>query len=576
VIEDIAVAPYGVPVDRHSVRTSEAPDPLLGRILEDRYHVLQCIGRGGMGAVYLAEHVLIRRKVAIKTLHAPLADSAESIGRFHREAVAAAAIGNEHVVDVTDMGQLENGAYYIVLEYLEGADLDWRVVHDGRLSVARSLRIVLQLCDALEAVHAAGIVHRDLKPENLFLIERGGNSDFLKVLDFGVCKFRDAGAAGDRRLTATGAAVGTPHYMAPEQIEGRTDIDQRADIYAVGGILHFALTGEPPFDAPTLPRLFMRICQDPPPHLRASRPEVSRRLERVLARALAKNAQDRFADAGELRQALLPLLAAADEEERRRARPGAVRTRSAPLERSGVRESAVGQGKLGTDAGRTPTTAIGSSADAVRTPTTATGSSAASGHAASRGESARALPGRRRWPLWAAVAVLVPLAVLGAWSTMSVGNEPGRTPSAARPVSSTAPISAAPVGGARRTMATAAPEQPTVESPVVAPDVADVAPQRSLAAGGVENLAHEGSSRASPRRGSMRKSIARQRGTRAASRPAPSEDSIVPAHVTAPLVVVPLANAASTEPVAAPPPMAPQLPRESDPEVPRGELKHVF
>jgi serine/threonine protein kinase len=551
-------------VDRDSVRTSEAPDPLLGRILEDRYHVLQCIGRGGMGAVYLAEHVLIRRKVAIKTLHAPLAASVESIGRFHREAVAAAGIGNEHVVDVTDMGQLENGAYYIVLEYLEGADLDWRVVHDGRLSVARSLRIVLQLCDALEAVHAAGIVHRDLKPENLFLVERGGNTDFLKVLDFGVCKFRDAGAAGDRRLTATGAAVGTPHYMAPEQIEGRTDIDQRADIYAVGGILHFALTGEPPFDAPTLPRLFMRICQDPPPHLRASRPEVSRRLERVVARALAKKAEERFADAGELRQALLPLLAAADEDERRRGRTRPARVQVAPLARSGVRESGMGQGKSGADSGRTPTAAMGSCT--------------ASRHAVSRGESAQALPRRRRWPLWAAVAVLVSIGTLGVWSAMRAGNQSGGVRSSAPPASSMAEISREPAGGARPAVAAAASKPPIVEAPAAAANHADV-PTTSLAAG-TARLPHiRPASR--PRRGGVWSQVAGQRGTLEASHDWVDDDALVaPNPVSAATSAserAPTAAPDGSENVAASPRrIAPAPPPDDEVEVPHGKLRPVF
>jgi len=377
-------------VNSHSVRPSETPDPLVGRILEDRYHVLQCIGKGGMGAVYLAEHVLLRRKVAIKTLHAPLNGSAESVNRFHREAVAAAAIGNQHVVEVTDMGQLENGAYYIALEYLDGADLGWKVVSEGRLGIARCLRIALQLCDALQAVHAAGIVHRDLKPENLFLIERAGNPEFLKVLDFGVCKFHEAGLIGGRRLTATGAAIGTPHYMAPEQIEGRADIDQRADIYAVGGILHFALTGDPPFDAHSLPLLFMRICQDPPPHLRGLRPEVSKGLERVVMRALAKLPEDRFADAAELREALLPLLAATEEAERRQ---GGGR-RGEALARSGVRESIAEP--IGACVGRMATRA--------------------SGAGPSDGVSYRdSLSGRRRWPLRAAVTILIVLGAASVW-----------------------------------------------------------------------------------------------------------------------------------------------------------------
>ncbi|MET0389973.1 MAG: protein kinase [Polyangiales bacterium] len=293
--------------------SSDSRDPWVGRILDQRYRVLQCIGRGGMGAVYLAEHLLLRRRVAIKMLHAGLAERSDAVQRFHREAVAAAAVGDEHIIDVKDMGRLEGGQFYIVLEYLAGADLAWVVSSGGPLSVARTLRISLQLCQALGAVHGAGLVHRDLKPENLFLITRAGQADFLKVLDFGVCKLHDASFPAGRRLTHTGMALGTPQYMAPEQVEGRSDIDQRADIYAVGAIVYFALAGVPAFDAPTLPRLFMRICYSAPASLRTLRPDVPEALEAIVLRALAKDRTARFENAAELAAALAPLVHAAQD-----------------------------------------------------------------------------------------------------------------------------------------------------------------------------------------------------------------------------------------------------------------------
>jgi serine/threonine protein kinase len=280
-------------------------DPLVGSLLHARYRVERRIGKGGMGVVYLAEHVLIRRKVAIKVLHAPAFDSEEKAERFQREAMAAAAVGSDHVVGVTDMGQLENGSFYLVLEYLDGIELAAAVTAEGYLPVARAIDIATQLCDALTMVHAAGIVHRDLKPENLFLIERAGRSDFLKILDFGICKVHDD--QGDaRRLTASGTALGTPQFMAPEQVEGRADIDHRADIYAVGGILFVMLAGVDPFDAPSLPRLFMTICESPPPPLCTLRPDVPEALAAVVARALAKRPEDRFQTSAELKAALAP------------------------------------------------------------------------------------------------------------------------------------------------------------------------------------------------------------------------------------------------------------------------------
>jgi serine/threonine-protein kinase len=438
-------------VNSDRVRTSETPDPLVGRILEGRYRVLHCIGKGGMGAVYLAQHVLIGRKVAIKALHPALASSAETVARFHREALAAASVGNEHVVDVTDMGQLDSGAYYIVLEYLEGADLGWTVASEGRLSIRRSLAIAVQLCDALSAVHAAGIVHRDLKPENLFLVQRETQPDFLKVLDFGVCKFHDVGLleglddkGKGKRLTATGGLIGTPQYMAPEQIEVGGPIDPRADLYAVGAILHFALTGEPPFDALTLPQLFSSICQTPAPRLSAARPDVSPELDRLVQRALAKRPEQRFADAAQLRAALLPLLAAAEEHSAQQV--SAARPRRARLSRSGVRPSVHAAQPASGPHVRSATRP--SDAALVRGR-----GQAAAGHfglaADAASSSARVglrvrpitLPGRQRWPLRLCVMALVVgvFAGIAHWSaqapradTTSHGRGSSRAPTPAR------------------------------------------------------------------------------------------------------------------------------------------------
>ena len=288
--------------------TNRTVDRLVGKTLQGRYRILKRIGKGGMGIVYLAEHVLIRRKVAIKALRCGAFDSEELVRRFKREAMAAAAVGSEHVVGVTDMGELEDGSHYIVLEYLEGVDIAWAVDSDGPFSIGRAARVVSQLCDALTAVHEAGIVHRDLKPENVFLVERGGTRDFVKVLDFGVCHYLDASSPDDGRLTATGAAIGTPQFMAPEQVEGRRDIGAAADIHGAGGLLYFALTGTPPFEDTSLPRLFMRISLEPPPPLRAVRPDVPAELEAVVLKAMHKCPEERFATSAELKTALEPFL----------------------------------------------------------------------------------------------------------------------------------------------------------------------------------------------------------------------------------------------------------------------------
>jgi serine/threonine protein kinase len=291
----------------------DGSDSLVGQILDDRYRIDRLIGKGGMGTVYLAEHVMLRRKVAIKTLHPGLSTTTELITRFHQEALAAAAIGNAHVVGVTDMGRLPSGVFYTVLEYLEGADLAWVIASQGALSVARALDLTVQLCEALSAVHAAGIVHRDLKPENLFLVQRGQQADFLKILDFGICKFHDRDPTTPR-LTETGVAIGTPHFMAPEQIEASATLDHRADLYAVGAIMFFMLTGRAPFDAASVLGLFNRICRDLPPDLASERGDISPALAAIVTRALAKRPQDRFADAAQLQAALEPLRAGAPLE----------------------------------------------------------------------------------------------------------------------------------------------------------------------------------------------------------------------------------------------------------------------
>jgi eukaryotic-like serine/threonine-protein kinase len=281
-------------------------DPLIGALLHDRYRVERLIGKGGMGLVYLAEHVRLRRKVALKTLNARAFASEELVARFQREAMAAAAIGNEHVVGVTDMGQLDDGSFFVVLEYLEGVELAHAVEGQGPFSVSRAVDVLDQLCVALGAVHEAGIVHRDLKPENLFLVERGGKRDFVKVLDFGVCKIQSDWQSGERALTRTGQSIGTPQYMAPEQIENSAQVDVRADIYAAGAILYYALTGQAPYNDVTLPRLLMRICSEPPPPVRMTRPGLPVELERVIARAMERSPQDRYQSAAELRAALRP------------------------------------------------------------------------------------------------------------------------------------------------------------------------------------------------------------------------------------------------------------------------------
>jgi len=280
-------------------------DPKIGMLLQEKYKIVRKLGEGGMGAVYEGEHVLIKRRVAIKCLHPQFAQNPEIVARFHREALAATSIGHENIIEVTDMGRFDDGTVFMVLEFLEGRDWSHDIDQHGAQSVDKVITIVNQICDALQAAHAKGIIHRDLKPENVFLITRGGNPNFVKVLDFGISKFKD-NAGGGKAMTQTGATLGTPYYMAPEQAQGKKDIDHRADIYSLGVMVFQALTGQYPFDDDSYPMLVLKICTEQPPSLRLYRPDLPVEIEHVVNRLLAKQPADRFPDCASVKAALAP------------------------------------------------------------------------------------------------------------------------------------------------------------------------------------------------------------------------------------------------------------------------------
>jgi serine/threonine protein kinase len=289
---------------------SNAPDPRIGATLQDRYRIVRKLGEGGMGAVYEGEHVLIKRRVAIKCLHAHYAQSPEVVARFHREALAATSIHHPNIIECTDMGRLPDGAFFMVLEFLEGQDWAHALAASGPSSLSRVVHIVSQVCDALIAAHAKGIVHRDLKPENIFLIARGGDPDFVKVLDFGISKMRGSEGEGpSKSLTRTGTAMGTPYYMAPEQAQGKRDIDHRADVYALGVILFQALTGQYPFDDESYPMLVLKVCTQEAPPIDRFRPDLPPDVVHLVRRMLAKSPADRPADCAAVKATLAPFRA---------------------------------------------------------------------------------------------------------------------------------------------------------------------------------------------------------------------------------------------------------------------------
>lgn len=238
-------------------------DPLIGKTIEERFLVEKKLGHGGMGAIYLAQHLRLKKNVAIKCLHAGLASNPTVVKRFKNEAVAASSIGHPNIVDVMDMGRFEDGTFFMVLEFLDGRDWQVDLDESGAQPVSKVAHVGTQVCGALSAAAAKGIVHRDLKPENIFLIERYGDENFVKVLDFGISKILD----GTGGATKTGELMGTPYYMAPEQVLGEKDITHLADVYALGVIFFQALSGTVPFEGETLAQVIMKIATQATPSL---------------------------------------------------------------------------------------------------------------------------------------------------------------------------------------------------------------------------------------------------------------------------------------------------------------------
>jgi serine/threonine protein kinase len=284
------------------------PDPLVGQIVSDRYRLVALIGRGGMGAVYRAEHVAIGKPVAVKILHGTLGQRKEVLTRFRREAEAASKLMHIHTVQVFDYGHWR-GLTYLVMEYLRGSDLASVIRKDGRLPWARVLGIAAQICDSLAEAHSMGIVHRDLKPENILLVPRAGHPDFVKVVDFGLAKIRDDKTALD--TTGDGSLLGTPFYMAPEQIRGE-QVDGRTDVYAIGGVIYRCLTGLPPFEAPTPFAVLTKHLNDTLvlPGTRVPEAGIPPAVDALVGRAMAKDPAQRYRGADDMRLAINEVFAA--------------------------------------------------------------------------------------------------------------------------------------------------------------------------------------------------------------------------------------------------------------------------
>jgi serine/threonine-protein kinase len=276
----------------------------IGEVLAGKYKVEDVLGVGGMGVVVAARHIQLEQKVALKFLRPEAMQSKEAVERFLREARNAVRLRSEHVAKVTDVGTLDSGAPYMVMEYLDGADLS-RVVHaTGSIAIEEAVYFVLQACEAIAEAHSLGIIHRDLKPQNLFVTRRVDGKPLVKVLDFGISKTLDT--AGGLSLTRTSSIMGSPLYMSPEQMRSSKNVDQRADIWALGVILYELLTGRVPFEAESVPELCLKVVQDEPTPPKGLRPEVPEGLSAVVLKCLEKNVTNRFSNVAELAASLEP------------------------------------------------------------------------------------------------------------------------------------------------------------------------------------------------------------------------------------------------------------------------------
>jgi len=277
-----------------------------GDILAGKFRIERVLGQGGMGVVVAATHIQLDERVALKFLLPEALLNVEAVARFAREARASVKIKSEHVARVSDVGTLESGSPYMVMEYLEGQDLAGFVGSRGAMPIHDAVEFVLQACEALAEAHALGIVHRDLKPANLFVTLRADGTPCVKVLDFGISKFTTPGSSSDMGMTKTSTVMGSPLYMSPEQLSSSRNVDARTDIWAIGVILYEVISGRVPFEAETMPQLCGMILQESPPALSSLRADVPAGLEEVIHHCLAKDRAQRFANVAELARALAP------------------------------------------------------------------------------------------------------------------------------------------------------------------------------------------------------------------------------------------------------------------------------
>jgi eukaryotic-like serine/threonine-protein kinase len=276
-----------------------------GDVLAGKYRVDRVLGAGGMGVVVEATHLQLDERVALKFMLPEALADAEVAGRFLREARLAVKLKSEHVAKVMDVGTLDSGSPYIVMEFLEGTDLNHLLEKHGPLPFADVAEYVIQACDAIAEAHALGIVHRDLKPANLFLTRRADGAPLVKVLDFGISKANQLGEASGT-VTRTSTMMGSPYFMSPEQMRSAKDVDARSDVWSMGVVLYQLLTARLPFESDTLGGIMAAVLQDDPSMLSTYRPDVPHAFEAIVRRCLQRDPRARAASVGEIAMSLAP------------------------------------------------------------------------------------------------------------------------------------------------------------------------------------------------------------------------------------------------------------------------------
>jgi serine/threonine-protein kinase len=389
-----------VPIDAEDEGRALLGELTVGSVVDGKYRVDEVLGRGAMGVVVAATHLELGERVALKFLRyrAKSGVNDDFASRFKREARVSAKLKNEHITRVIDVGMWRDHVPYMVMDYLAGTDLREVMKAAGPLPIGTAIEFTVQMCEGIAEAHAHGVVHRDLKPSNLFVTKRPDGSDLIKILDFGISKW-SVGEAGVDELTQTGVVLGSPKYMAPEQLFGSSEVDARADVWSVGCILYEMLCGRPPFDLPS----FTKICAElsterPPPSLVARRPEITSELEAVVMKCFVRTPEDRIQSVADLAGDVLAAVQAPFAD--------AVRAKIAfTLDPKSSRDPMGTSGGMGMQTGSYGSILTQSgSRSAVQAPAAAAESTGASPTSIS---GALAEPERRRWVLW-----LVPAAAL--------------------------------------------------------------------------------------------------------------------------------------------------------------------